>query len=610
MNAWRLTLILGGFVWYGCASQVELPNLGPRLSQTASLELSKSLTEATVEYADNCGHLQIFDIGTPLEDALVETANRTFKTVVLPGSSAKPDVMVHVKLVQNSFVLRMDGLYDRAPTELQLGGLVSYTDQAGNLIGEQDIQVMWKDRVRIEPMQKNCDYVLAPFVRNAAREFALRFSEGARSKLDSGRAPIAPGQLETVKPTAATAAATGAVAATGLAATSASAISFKATLLDENSNLILEGGERIRVRVDVVNTGDQELQRAAATISGTPSLTAQFPATTLSVGRLQPGQSRSLEFAATLPQSVQPQKGEIHVTVADPAVPSPPSQLLSLTIQPTGMKTDDVDHVPAAADGFRRPQTYLLSIGVGSYRDQQLSTRKYGASDAEMVATYFQSLGGIPASNVRLLQDWKALRPDIDEALLDWLPGRVTKDSVVLIYFAGSAAVGPSGDVFLIPYDGSLSTTSRAYPLKDLEAALGRLKAKQTILFFDGTVFRFGSETKGKPAAPLWHPPGSGTTKVIAINGLGRALEDEKHRHGLFTYYLLRALRGDSDTNRDAEVTLGETIAYVSQKVLWASKTQYSQEQRPITTPPMKPTDTAGALILSRLAAIKSVETP
>ena len=77
------------------------------------------------------------------------------------------------------------------------------------------------------------------------------------------------------------------------------------------------------------------------------------------------------------------------------------------------------------AVGYRRPHTYLVSIGIGSYRDQQLSIRKYAAADAELLTNYLQSLGGLPSSNVRLLQDWKALRPDIDEALLDWLPGHM-----------------------------------------------------------------------------------------------------------------------------------------------------------------------------------------
>jgi hypothetical protein len=593
-----------------CTKQ-ELPELGPRLPQTAALELSPSLLEAKAEYTDNCGHLQIVEIGSTLQDKIFEAANRTFTSVVRPGSGVKPDVVVRVNLVQSNFTLRMDGVYDRAQTDLQLGGVVSVVDQAGTVSGEEEVRVVQKDRVRIQPVQKNCDYLLDTFIEDAAREFAHKVSEASRHQLGpsggsviSGAAPPAAGQL---------AAAPAAVpipfpnrSATG------SALSFKATVLDDNSNLIFEGGERIRVRVDMVNTGSQELQRVTATLSGTPVVIAQFPATTLSAGRLQPGQSRSLEFVATLPQAMPPQKAELQVSLNDPATAVPPTQALFLSIEQTSLKADDVDQLPATPVGFKRPHTYLLSIGIGSYRDQQLSIRKYAAADAELLTNYFQSLGGLPASNVRLLQDWKALRPDIDEALLDWLPGHMNKEAVVIVYFAGLAMVSPNGEVFLVPYDGTLVSPSRSYPLKDFEAALTRLKAKQTIFVFDGMIARLGAtaDPRLKPVVPQWNPPGSSTVHLIATNGVGRVVEDEDHRHGLFTYYFLRALRGESDVNRDGEVTLGEAVAYLNQKVLWASKTQYGQEQRPAVMPPLKATDPASALPLTKLAAVRASESP
>jgi len=253
-------------------------------------------------------------------------------------------------------------------------------------------------------------------------------------------------------------------------------------LLDENSNLIIEGGERIRIRIDLMNGGEQELQNVSATLTEPAFLLAQFPTTTLAAGRVQSAQSLSLEFVATLPQSVQRQNAEIQVTVSDSGAQTQPlTQTLALSIQPTGMKADDVDQIPAQANGFLQPHTYLISIGIGSYRDQRVPSRKFASLDAEMVSTYFESLGGLPASNIRLLQDWKALRPDIDEVLLDWLPPRMNKDAVVIVYFAGMAFVSSAGETYLVPYDGTATGTSRAYPLKDLEAALSRLNAKQTV---------------------------------------------------------------------------------------------------------------------------------
>jgi hypothetical protein len=365
------------------------------------------------------------------------------------------------------------------------------------------------------------------------------------------------------------------------------------------------------VRVDVVNTGSAPIQNASASLAGTPSVVSQFPATTLPLPPLQPGETKSLEFVATLPPSVQAQKAELHVAVTETdGGASAPAQTLSLTVQPTGIRSDDVDQIPASVAGFQHAHTYLVSIGIGAYRDPQILPRKYASLDAEMVANYFQSLGGIPASNIRLLQDWKALRPDIDEALLDWLPPHMTKDAVVIVYFAGQAMMNQTGEILLVPYEGSPTAATRLYPLKDLESALARLKAKHTVFIFDGMVSRLHSDPKAKPVTPRWDPSGSTILRLISADRLSKGLEDDKHRHGLFTYYLLRALRGDADTNRDGEVTLDEVAGYVSQKVVWAAKSQFNAEQRPLFLPAIKPGDHSTTLVLAKLAAIKGAETP
>ena len=484
-----------------------------------------------------------------------------------------------VTLQRSGLKLWADNVYDRVPADMTLETLLIFKDATGKELGQQTVSIAHNQRLILEPTPRRCDYGnIGEFVHDAGIALSTQFIRAARTQLARRRNAPAPAAASPVRPVPSTAT----IPAKGIP----SALSFKATVLDENGNLVLEGGERIRVRIDLVNGGEQELQGVTAALTGTASLLAQFPATTLAVGRLQQGQSRSIEFVATVPQAVQQQTAEIHVAVSDSGTRTqPPTQTLALSIQPTGIKADDVDQIPALATGFRQPHTYLISIGIGSYRDQQVPSRKFASLDAEMVSSYFQSLGGLPASNVHLLQDWKAIRSDIDEALLDWLPPHMNKDAVVIVYFAGLASVSSTGETFLVPYDGTATTTSRSYPLKDLGAALSRLRAKQTVFLFDGIVSRMGPSSRTKTALPQWNPTGSSTLHVIGTSGIGRGLEDDQHRHGLFTYYLLRALRGEADTNRDGDVTLGETVTYLSQKVRWASKTHMNQEQRPFAVP-------------------------
>jgi len=269
-----------------------------------------------------------------------------------------------------------------------------------------------------------------------------------------------------------------------------------------------------------------------------------------------------------------------------------------------------VDQVPAPTTGGQRSGDYLVSIGISSYREQHIGGRKYAALDAEMVATYLQALGGVPKNNVRLLQDWSALRPDIEEALLDWLPSKLTQDSLVTVYFAGQAVVSPTGDTFLIPYDGSLGSTSRLYPLKDLEAALERLKAKQILFVFDGTVLKNGGEGRSKVAAPKWTGTSGKVLHLIGTTGFGKSLESDTLRHGLFTYYLLRGLRGEADLNRNGEVTIGEVTDYLTRKIPTAARNTFKQEQQPQVFPAPRTPGKGMDVVLTRPPTIPATDKP
>ncbi len=593
-------LITVGGLW-GCEKltsafhRTPLPDMGPRLANSVKLTFAPSFTNLKMQYIDGCNSPHELNVGEEVESIMIDAASQNFAAVTVTGGIAaqfQPDKEIVVTLQRSGLKLWADNVYDRVPADLTLETLLTFKDATGKELGQQTVSIAHNQRLILEPAPRRCDYGnIGEFVYDAGIALSTQFIRAARTQLAAS--PVSP------VPSTAT------IPAKGIP----SALSFKATVLDENGNLVLEGGERIRVRIDLVNGGEQDLQGVTAALTGTASLLAQFPATTLAVGRLQQSQSRSIEFVATVPQAVQQQTAEIHVAVSDSGTHTqPPTQTLTLSIQPTGIKADDVDQIPALAAGFRQPHTYLISIGIGSYRDQQVPSRKFASLDAEMVSSYFQSLGGLPASNVHLLQDWKAIRSDIDEALLDWLPPHMNKDAVVIVYFAGLASVSSTGETFLVPYDGTATTTSRSYPLKDLGAALSRLRAKQTVFLFDGIVSRLGPSSRTKTALPQWNPTGSSTLHVIGSSGIGRGLEDDQHRHGLFTYYLLRALRGEADTNRDGDVTLGETVTYLSQKVRWASKTHMNQEQRPFAVPAISPTDPSAALILTKVAAIQSTE--
>lgn len=578
-----------------------MPPLGDPLPTSAKLHISPSIKELTIRYSDSCGQLQEIPLGDRLQEALREGIHRTFKTTFDDGTNgtSTPDYVVQVDLVDSSFDLNKDALYDRAPALFHLNAIARIHDRTGALLRQADIKIARRERLRLELLAKKCDYVIEPFIRDVAIDFATRVSLNARlaaggqeltASMEQNRTPV-----ENVGTPSAPA---------------SSALRFKVMLLDENRNLIFEGGEHVRVRLDIINAGTSVIENASASLTGTPAIIEQFPATTLPIPTLQPGQTKSLEFIATLPPAKQAQQAVIHVTVAEPEGATAPPQTLSLAIQPAGTGADDVNQIPAPMPGFHQPQTYLVSIGVGAYRDPTFMSRRYAATDAETVAAYFQSLGGVPPSNIRLLQNQKALRADLHEALFGWLPMQATKDAVVILYFSGQAMVTLTGDILLTLYDGSATDSTRLYPLNDLESAFARLKAKHVIFLFDGMVSTLRDDAKGKSSSPRWELGGGNTLALIGGGDFTKGLEDDQHRHSLFTYYLLKGLRGEADTNRNGTVTFGELAGYVRQKVAWAAKSQFNQEQHPLLLPPLKPDDPAASLVLTALPSLSSLEAP
>lgn len=312
--------------------------MGEPLPSTVTLKLAPSITPQTFHYTDSCGQPEEIPIGRQIEAALREGAHRTFKTVVSDDKTDKGIVSDHVITIDIRdwfFALDTDALYDRAPATMRMNAFARMHDKTGALLRETEFKVVRQERLRLERLGKNCNYIIDPFIKNTAVELAYKLFMDARVAL--GGTPDSPPIAEPpISDSPSTPPMAAALPATVPA--SPSTLRFKALLLDENGNLIFEGGEHVRVRVDVVNTGASPVEHASASLIGTTAVIEQFPATNLRIPTLLPGQTKTVEFIATLPMTIQPQHTEILVTVSESVGAAAPPQTLSFTIQPTGTK--------------------------------------------------------------------------------------------------------------------------------------------------------------------------------------------------------------------------------------------------------------------------------
>jgi len=239
-------------------------------------------------------------------------------------------------------------------------------------------------------------------------------------------------------------------------------------------------------------------------------------------------------------------------------------------------------------------ERWAVVIGISSYRDTRVPSLRYASADARAFYRWAVSAHGgrIAPSRVRLLMNEAATGVAIRDALFNWLDQALAED-VVTIYFAGhGSAQSPDhpNNLFLLPYDVDFTNVATtAFPMWDIKTALKRfIKARKVVVITDachagGIGQSFDVARRANRAIEV-NPISSGLQDlakvgdgVCVINAsdakqFSREGQEWGGGHGVFTYFLLKALKGEADYSKDGRVTLGELIPYLSEQVRRATR--------------------------------------
>jgi hypothetical protein len=349
------------------------------------------------------------------------------------------------------------------------------------------------------------------------------------------------------------------------------ALILRATLLDQNNNLVLEGGEKVGIRIDVTNSGTTASDPATVALSGTPALTEAFAealTTPVKIPALQPGETTSAMVWARLPANLEGPRGELIVTVTPSGTAgTAATQTLVATVASHGGPASSapspaVRQAPTATGRGHDPDRYAVIVGLSLYRSPWPGWRDGLSFDAKDTVSLFADSLDVPEGHTLLLQDELAAQTDIEEALAHWLAKRVTKDSIVFFYFAGqTVADARNGEVFLIPYDATPSSSPfRLISLRFLQSRLEKLGARLAIAIIDSPLTKgaLSKDGKTKAAAPNWVADldGSSGTRAGTMVQISRL-------HGTAGHHntgLLTGLTGPADLDHDGTVTVGEWL--------------------------------------------------
>lgn len=232
------------------------------------------------------------------------------------------------------------------------------------------------------------------------------------------------------------------------------------------------------------------------------------------------------------------------------------------------------------------PRGYALVIGISQYPN--LAARfqlKYPYRDADLMKTALidPKSGEFEPENVHVLKDNDATLTKIKYELETWLPSVAKDPDRVVIYFAGHGFLDPNtGKPYLAPADFKPDDIpDTAYPMSSLgDVIANKIHARWKVLLADAC--HSGAIAPEQDRAAV-------TNSLLDLNKSLFVVTASRDReqslegpgwgggHGIFTWYVSQALRGQADTNGDGVVSAQELGDYVYENVSEAT----NQKQHP-----------------------------
>lgn len=222
----------------------------------------------------------------------------------------------------------------------------------------------------------------------------------------------------------------------------------------------------------------------------------------------------------------------------------------------------------------KKPNDFALIIGIDKYRS--IPAADFAERDAAVFRRYAVSILGVPEKNAILLTGDRARRADIAKYLDEWLPRNVETNSRVYFYFSGHGAPEPTKGVsYLVPWDGDPEfLQSSGYSIAQLYRSLETLKAKEILVSLDACFSGEGGRSviaKGlRPLVTVVDAPLSERSKLSVLTAARSdevAGSEASQGHGLFTYFLLKGLKGEADADKAGHITLARLHAYIQKSV-------------------------------------------
>jgi len=371
-----------------------------------------------------------------------------------------------------------------------------------------------------------------------------------------------------------------------------------------NGNSIIESGESIEVTAYVQNFGDGDAENVKAEVvlqSDDPNITYVDAGKVFNLGDIESGDYRKVDFyfytsrrygEENIPISIKltEVKGKFGKTV-DLGLKSGKrtqnvleAQIARVQIQSKKTQMRQIEGTIKLSDVDKNiPKTNMdsnniLAVIIGIEEYKYAPSVDFALNDARTFYQYAKDVFGIPERNIYYRINEGATAGEFNKIFSEngWIDRRLKKSKTdVIIYYSGHGAPDTqSKKGYLIPSDIDPNYATTGFSIDDMYLFLSKLQARSVTLFLDAC---FSGESRSQEMLIAGIRPISVKIKnpiltdeniavFTASTGEQYSSSYPEKQHGLFTYFLLKALKGDA-TGDDKQLSLDELYRYVYENV-------------------------------------------
>jgi hypothetical protein len=380
-----------------------------------------------------------------------------------------------------------------------------------------------------------------------------------------------------------------------------------------NGDGIIQPGEQVEIAAKLVNRGEgiSNLPRISAKcVTPGASLVTQPAIFTSSIS---PGKWADIDFVISLRKDFDLPEVRIDIDIFDektdrfnahiPLVLSVGKAFPKIAYRDikghralskkVEMPTFGEELLPPPRANTANPYAVAVIIGVQNYKNPDVPAVDYALNDAEIIEEYATKALGISPENVILARD--ASKGDLERIfgtasnpkgqLYNYVkPGK----SDVYVFYSGHGAPDPeTRKAYLVPSDADPNYVKvNGYPLQVLFDNLNVIPSRTSVVVLDAC-FSGGSPkgpllTKASPLAMTTDKPTLGKITLFASSA-GNQISSwyPQKRHGLFTYFFLKALHGEAAKKKRRQITFAEVRDFLNQNVPPMARRLYGREQSP-----------------------------